>query len=656
MKKLFTLIAGMLLVSSGAFAQVRWTNIITNGDMEGEADPLNSSFWCHDWRQGVEFNPESGQEYAEPSANATVENPPCMFMGFAEIVEDPVNPANHCARVVIRSKEEADATGTATTDSGNNKPEWTEWDSQFFIYASEAIPEGKELRLTMKVRGEKAGSFQTQAHYTPGNYNHYQLFGDGNYTTEWQTITLGPVTVDANHTQEANGKFFQSVALNLSTMQDGNTIYFDDVKLEIKDPEDPAEFAGWYNFLRNGTLSEDVMPQNPNYYTFTGRNGIDGVDRKAVVVDDPVDGQPAMKVTTVAIERTEEVPALDEEGNPVLDEEGNPTYKTVNYWTKQFTNPDGTVKDSTMTRGIDDWETQFFVSIPHTLGQGQQYKVTFWARADKPQQIQSQVHANPGGYLWYEAIGNFDLTEEWQQFTYEGAITSNQKGTWTIAFNCNVKKDEVNNIYFRFDEFSINSGEVSETDRVLASEDVIAEIPAKGADAMTQLKLDMTKALEVLGAETISDLLDGMAYIKVGYLDENENQAWQDVQPDYFIDANGNFAEEGINICYNEDESVGNVAVFDILNYTVDAQGTIPTKLIFSVPEDASAQEGYARRAWSYLYNISLMGSDAYKEALAVSEVKTAKTNGAIYDLSGRRVAKATKGLYIKDGKKFFVK
>ena len=50
------------------------------------------------------------------------------------------------------------------------------------------------------------------------------------------------------------------------------------------------------------------------------------------------------------------------------------------------------------------------------------------------------------------------------------------------------------------------------------------------------------------------------------------------------------------------------------------------------------------------------MGSDAYKEALAVSEVKTAKTDGAIYDLSGRRVAKATKGLYIKDGKKFFVK
>ena len=157
MKKLFTLIAGLLLASS-ASAQLRWMNLATNSDLEGAADPMWSSFWCHDWRQGVEFDEASGQEYAEPSANATVENPPCMFMGFAEVVEDPTIPGNHCARVVIRTKEEADATGTATTDAGNNKPDWTEWDSQFFVYATEAIPEGQQVRLTLKIRGEKATS------------------------------------------------------------------------------------------------------------------------------------------------------------------------------------------------------------------------------------------------------------------------------------------------------------------------------------------------------------------------------------------------------------------------------------------------------------------------------------------------------------------
>ena len=665
MKKLFTLIAGLLL-ASGASAQLRWMNLATNSDLEGAADPMWSSFWCHDWRQGVEFDEASGQEYAEPSANATVENPPCMFMGFAEVVEDPAIPGNHCARVVIRTKEEADETGTATTDNNNSKPDWTEWDSQFFVYATEPIPEGQQVRLTLKIRGEKAGTLQTQAHWKPGDYNFYQLFGDVSYTTEWKTYTLGPVTVNSNHTQSGaeTPKEFQSVAFNLSTMQDGNTVYFDDIKLEVKDPEPEKEFEGWYNLLRNGTLSEDVMPQNPQYYNFTARNGIDGIDRKAAVENDPTDGQPAMKVTTVIYEKTEEVPVLDEDGNPKLDEEGNPQVEEVKYWTKKFYNEAGEARDSLMASNlpnnagvIQDWQTQFFVSIPHTLNQNQKFKVKFSARADIPCQIQSQVHGNPGGYIDYRAIGNFDLTEEWQDFESDEVTTADyQKGTWTIAFNCNQYKDEVNNIYFRFEEFSVNSADVTEEEKVLASEDVIAQVPAKGGEG-TQMKIDVTKALEVLGLTSAEDLLEGKAYIKVSFMDEEENVQWADVQPDYFVDANGYYNEEdGINIAYNEDDTDGNIVAFDIFNEAVETTGTIETKLIFSVPEE-KAEDGYARRAWSYEYNISLMGEEAYKEALAVKDLKTvSKKSGAIYDLSGRRVAKATKGLYIKDGKKFFVK
>ena len=378
MKKLFTLIAGMLFVSSGAFAQLKWTNLVTNGDMEGEQSADWSSFWCHDWRAVTEGEDQLGGNQVRDEGG--------QFQGFAEIVEDPANPANHCARVIVRSDAEAQEAGNRVEANGA----LASWDCQFFIYATETIPEGKEVRMTLKVKGEKAGSFETQAHWAPGDYNHYQLFGNQNFGTEWTTIEA-TATVDANHTKEADGKFFQSVAFNLSTTTDGNVIYFDDVKLEIKDPEDPAEFEGWYNFLRNGTLSEDVMPQNANYTNFTGRDGIDGIDRKARVVNDPVDGEPAMMVTTNAYTNTEEKEVLDEDGNPVLDEDGNPTYETINYWTKRFTNEDGTTKDSVMTRAIDDWESQFFVSIPHTLNQGQQYKITFWARADIPTQIQSRT-------------------------------------------------------------------------------------------------------------------------------------------------------------------------------------------------------------------------------------------------------------------------
>lgn len=99
MKKIFTIMAALLLVSTGAFAQKRWTNLVVNGSMEGAQDPTWSSFWCHDWRRGVEFDPATGQQYDGGDTEIG------QFQGFAEIVEDPANPANHCARVIIRSEE-----------------------------------------------------------------------------------------------------------------------------------------------------------------------------------------------------------------------------------------------------------------------------------------------------------------------------------------------------------------------------------------------------------------------------------------------------------------------------------------------------------------------------------------------------------------------
>lgn len=640
MKRLFTLIAGLLLVSSGAFAQERWTNLVVNGNMEGAQDSKWSSFWCHDYRKGVEFDPESGQSYQDDDP----ENG--QFRGFAEIVEDPVQPGNHCAKVIIRSDEEADAAGNKVEANGA----LASWDCQFFVYATETIPEGKEVRLTLKVRAEKAGSFETQAHWAPGDYNHWQMFGNINYTTEWQTYEVS-TTVIADQTKESDGKAFQSVAFNLSTMKDGNVIYFDDVKLEIRDPKDPAEFEGWFNFLRNGTLSNDKV-KGTNFTNFTGRDGIDGVDRPARVINDPIDGQLALCVYTVGYERTEQKEVLDEDGNPKLDEDGNPTYEDVNYWTKKFTNEDGTTKDSLMTRAIDDWESQFFVSIPHEFKQGEKIRVKYSARADKPTSLDSQAHFNPGNYKHWAFVGSPELTEEWQDFEYEGDITSDQKGTWTIAFNCNKMKDESNTIYFRFEEFCINSAEVSEADRVLASEDITWAVPAKGAEAPSEMKLDLSNAIEVLGG-TAEDLMNGT--IKASLKDDEGNTAWEEIQPDYFIDVDGNCADDGINIAYNEDKTEGNVVGFDIYNDKTDVAGNISTKLIFTKFE-ASAPDGYARRGWNYQYNITLMNEDAYKEAMGVTTLKVKKADGAIFDLLGRKVTKAVKGLYIKDGKKFIVK
>ena len=207
MKKLFTLL-GVVLMASTAFGQTNWKNIIVNGDFEAEvpayenyagmaADAWNS-FWVHEWPKG-----EAGET---------------QYQGTATIVEGVGRNGSKCAKVVARSEEAADAAGNKTK---NDNGELVSWDCQFFIYATEPMPVGKEVRLTMYVKGDKEGSIETQAHYGPGDYNHYQLFGNVSVTTEWQKVVLEG-TVSSDQGKEGDGKFFQSVAFNLSTDKAGN--------------------------------------------------------------------------------------------------------------------------------------------------------------------------------------------------------------------------------------------------------------------------------------------------------------------------------------------------------------------------------------------------------------------------------------------------
>ena len=203
MRKLFTLLFGVLIAGS-AFGQQKWKNIVVNGDMESDAPAYENyssvsadawnSFWVHEWPKG-----EVGET---------------QYQGTATIVEGLGVDGSKCVKVVQRSDEQAIAAGNRVEANGA----LASWDCQFFIYGTEPMPQGKEVRLTMWVKADKAGSIETQAHWGPGDYNHYQLFGNISVTTEWTKIVTDVVTVSADHTKEADGKAFQSVAFNLSTV------------------------------------------------------------------------------------------------------------------------------------------------------------------------------------------------------------------------------------------------------------------------------------------------------------------------------------------------------------------------------------------------------------------------------------------------------
>ena len=623
MKKIFTLFVAALL-SGNVFAQSDWKDLVVNGNMEGAQDPMWSSFWCHDWREGVEFDAESGQQYDGGG----------QFQGFAEIIEDPVNPGNHCARVIARSEAEADEAGNKVADGGN----LASWDCQFFIYANETIPEGSEVRMTLKVRAEKNGNFQTQAHYQPGNYNYWSMFGDVNVTTEWQVVSVS-ATVGSDQSQEANGKFFQSVAFNLSTNTEGNVFYFDDVKLEVRTPEPPHELSDWLDIVRKGIESDDELTfANGTFTTFTGRDGVDGIDRPARIVNDPLDGQPALEVKSIGWNATMEkkTEATDEDGNPILDEEGNPTYniEDVPIYIKE--------NGDTLT-SIDDWQTQFFVSHKHVFHTGEKIKFSIDARAEIPINISTQIHKGPGDYKHWQLFGDLNLTEEWQRFEFEQDITGDQTGTSTVAFNLNILKDSENTYYFRNIEFCCNEADATDEERTFGSEDIVLPIPAK--DQETTVNFDMSNAVSALLVPDFNEFLlesNMKTQTEEGVLSEDEISISQDGAA---IDESGNAVADGgvLSFDVDPDASENNIAVITIANLGKE----------FTPEESISTSICFVQKGWYYIYNIKFVDNSIYNN---IANITKANENGTIYDLTGRKVINPTKGIYIMNGKKFIQK
>jgi len=628
MKKLFLLTA-IVLLAGNAFGQTKWTDLVVNGNMEGEMPAYESldmmeegapwaAFWTHEFPKGESFEEQ--------------------YQGTATIVEDPTDPTNHCARVVARSEAVADACENKITPDGQTS--LASWDCQFFIYVNEPILSGKEVKMTLRVKAEKAGNFETQAHWAPGDYNHYQLFGNVDVTTEWKRVEVEAV-VTTDHTQEGNGKCFQSVAFNLSTNAEGNVFYFDDVKLEVRDPKGPEEFDKWFNFLRHGTLSADKVE---NFTTFTGRDGKDGRDVQARIVDDPVDGQPALNVTGIFY-NAQKITPKTEDGEPVFDENGEQVNDTTQVYVKY-----GEEKND--TTGIDDWSTQFFVTVPHKFVTGQMYKLVLWGRADKPASVSTQAHVMPGGYKHWDFVGTLDLNEEWQMFEFgtddsPRTIASEANGCQTIAFNCNIKKDEEVNYYFRFDEFSFNNADVTEKDRILTTEDIKLPVPEVNSELPAIANIDMNKAIELLGIEDFSTLLTE-DHMKIMPKEDDEQVDFTESIDETIINSEGYLSkdesENAISFLIDEDQSKNGIAAFNIYNLGAELGNG---KFI-------NSNICFENEGWYYVFSANFYSQADYDGIQGIMTKKQA--SNTIYDLTGRKISKPAKGLYIMNGQKFIQK
>ena len=627
MKKIFTLVAGMLLASSSAFAQAKWTSVINNGDLEGD-DVTN--FWAKDF----------------PEGDDRVEGP-------GRIIAEPGNESNHV--LVVRVAEQSEDIVSTYTKR---------YDAQFWITATEEIPANKMLRISLKIKtiGESAGHVGTQSHDINRSYKGYNTFGEFDVPNDdWYTLTwegecpdgVSSVCLDLMDPLKTNDDGTTSGGRNY-----GKMFIIDDVVMEIKDGIPPKELEGWFNVLKSGGKVGDPVYQytwnlkgkigrntNP-YFTVSGIQNDGKGTVPCEIVNDPIDGQPAYTLTTtVATEWRDTTINIDGSDK-----------SPVPYFIRHREEQGDTLEI------LKGYTTQLFVGGSHVFKKGEKYHFKMDMRATQATQASAQAHYSPGDYKhWQFLSGNIQPNEEWQTYEYEGEISNDQAGTTSIAFNLNEwnyaapENDVAITYYFRNIEYCVNSAEILEADRVLAGDTVAWAAPAKSADptAGVEGKVDLTKAVEALGASSVADLLGGR--FKVLTKDANGAAAPYEISElDYFIDGEGLYADDGINVFCDPDNVEGNVATFNLFNSAIetDAATNIATKIYFIKEEDAEPAADHVKRYYDYELNINILG----EEAMGVTTVKTQKADAAIYDLSGRRVAKATKGLYITDGKKILVK
>ena len=175
--------------------QVGWINMINNSDMEG--DDVSSFF---------------------------VKEYPTTSPGPATIT--PGVGLNNSNGIVVNSAAKVA----------------NDYDTQFWFRFNEILPVGTKYRVSFDYRADAAQSVATQSHEDPSFYIWYNLWGNVDFTTNWQTFTQeGEVTeqigVEADH-----GYRFRSVAFNLSGAAD-NKFYFDNIKFEIYKYGTSAEFS-----------------------------------------------------------------------------------------------------------------------------------------------------------------------------------------------------------------------------------------------------------------------------------------------------------------------------------------------------------------------------------------------------------------------------
>jgi hypothetical protein len=110
---------------------------------------------------------------------------------------------------------------------------------------------------------------------------------------------------------------------------------------------------------------------------------------------------------------------------------------------------------------IDDdasvaWSNQFWIQAPRAFKTGETVRIKFKYKAQHACSAGTQWHKkNPSIYLFWQAVGDVNFTEEWQEFEWKGSIPADANNTWSLAFNlCSDATNGRTPNVFYFDDLS----------------------------------------------------------------------------------------------------------------------------------------------------------------------------------------------------------
>ena len=474
-----------------------WLEDIDNGDAEKSwLDMQLDGITYNDMERNFKICAWSKEKGRNMNEEGTGSNP---FPSDIEV--DPKDPTNH---VFVCHGQPATTEGDASA-----------WDNQFWIQSKHPWPSGTKLKIKFRyMASADVSSTDTQIHHqTPSDYLIWHAIGNIHFTEEWQqfdnTMTIGD--------DMANG---WSIAFNLnSVVKDAVTFYFDDLSWQYLQLDEGYFISGVnvgvnpsYDDLDNAIQFEDeggvlvaTFGSKGDATTYVDqvmistKRGDDAAYKGATLKpqdkirkSDPDEWHdyepssnaridlPGLGVWKVVIDTEYSAMTFEMlEGTPYVLPDPvaivtNPTENVINATERDWkpAKDDGTPQDG--EEGIGEgqpWDNQFWIAANRDLKKDEVTVIKFQYKATKAARTSTQAHkvgddGLPCTYLNWQAIGDVNFTEEWQDYEAEFTVPSGDDGMRSIVFNLSEIKEAndyyIKNIQWYLKDASLEEGQTYE--------------------------------------------------------------------------------------------------------------------------------------------------------------------------------------------------